>query len=39
MQDNHTVPDDAAIKQGEDEVERDGSPRDEVIHPRPEMCF
>lgn len=36
---SNTVPDDAAVKQGEDEVEGDGAPCDEVVHPRPEVCL
>lgn len=33
------VPYNSPIKQGEYEVERDGSPRDKMVHPRPEVCL
>lgn len=31
------IPDDAAIKQGEDEIESNGAPGDKMVHPRPEV--
>lgn len=33
------LPDDASIEEGEDEVERDGTPGDKVVYPGPEVSL